>query len=175
MLEIADELDRLDHAKQRAFALCIVERMCIAKSDILDPVESQSFADIHILIEEIWEYVREGIEMTSDEYEDLRIKTNSARPPAVVSISMRDIFWTLKSTLKVFRGREHVYEIARLGIELVSQLQLNDRLETHNQLRIITHLDSLVELNAKGIEELRERIRELPIATGDAKRAEHRD
>ncbi len=175
MLEIADQLDRLDHAEQLAFSLCVVDRMCAAKSHFLDPAESKSFADLQILTTEIWEHLLSGNEITSEEYEGLRTRINSARPPSVGSFSLRNIFWILKSVLKVFRGREHAYEIARLGIESATQSKLDETLETHHQSCIIEYLVSLPAMSAENVEELRERIRELPIVTGNVRRAERRD
>ena len=163
-------------ARQRVYALAIVERMVVVKSQYLNPHESQSFDLLLELMDELWQFLRNKDDLASDEYEQFRQRIDAARPSresfATTEFSLRNVYWMLKSALMVFRGREHAFEIGRQGFEMATRAQLDEQCEDSNQLSIVQKLQSLSDLGPEPIEQLREFIRELPIKSGIPRRFE---
>ena len=178
MLEIADQIDTMSLEYQQAYSLCVAERMFVVKSHFVEEFEAASIDGLLRVLDELWQYVIYEEEMAVDEQEKLRSIVNIARPSKQKNedaFPVRDICWMIKSVLNVFRGREHAYEIARLGIELATQSQLSEMTEIENQLSIVRELKSFPQLSAKAVRKLREYIKKLPLHSGENLPAEPRD
>lgn len=114
--------------------------------------------------------------MAAETYERLREQVNECRPATEnddQEFRFRDICWILKSVLKVFRGKEHAFEIARLGDAIASVSFLNAGTESANQLRILNDVIAISEFDDRNACNLRETIRSLPIAVGDIEHDHH--
>jgi len=178
MLHLAEQIDAMPLAHQQAFSLCATERMLVAKSHFVEPSESPSVNCMLSVIDDLWQFVINGKELTADEQGSLRLRINETRPPKQRlegPFPLRDVCWMLKSVVNVFRDREHAYDIARLGQEMATRSNLDEDSELQNQQQIINRLVSFSDMDDDTVSGLGEYIRVLPLTAGREIRAERGD
>ncbi len=123
MFRLADEIASMPERYQRCFALCIVERVLVAKSLFADGEENSLVNELAPIVDELWLMVSDNDVLAADAYERLREQINECRLPSHndnQQFRFRDVCWIVKSVLKVFRGSEHSFEISRLGDAMAS-------------------------------------------------------
>lgn len=177
MWPLADDIASLPELHQLCMALCVVERVLVTKS-LLDDTDESSFTNsLTPVIDELWDIVINDAELPADTYERLRQQTNECRPATEndnPEFRLRDICWILKTVLKVFRGKEDAFEIARLGAVIASVSFLHAHTEMQNQEELLAEVTAISHFDESTAVKLRESLRSLPVAVGDIER-DHRD
>ncbi len=175
---LSDRLDSLSVQHQRAFALIAAERMFVARSLIIDRVDSSETGDFIQVMDQLWQLLIRDDEMSVDEHETYRLNINALRPSKLddhKTFPLRDVCWILKSVLNVFRERDHAFEIGRLGLEMATKSKLDEIVEVDNLLEIANMLEDAEQIDDSAVAELREAIRQFPLAVGSRQPQPGRD
>ena len=175
---LSDRLDALSVQHQRAFALIAAERMFVAGTLIINRVDSSEAGDFMQILDQLWQHLIRDDEMSVDEHEMYRLNINALRPSKLddyKTFPLRDVYWIFKSVLNVFRERDHAFEIGRLGLEMATKSKLNENIEVDNLLEIANFLEHAAQIDDNAVAELRETIRQLPLAVGSQQPQPRRD
>ncbi|MCA9176529.1 MAG: hypothetical protein KDB14_18705 [Planctomycetales bacterium] len=170
MFRIADYIATLSETRQLCLSICVVERLLVAQSLVADGEGVALFSELSLVVDELWAMVVKREDMSLDRYDRMRGQINQCCPAAQDDHwqrQLRDSCWVLKVLLKVFRGREHTFELARLGDALASSSSLNTGVEAENQRRLAAALIATKQTDWASVGQLRDLIRSLPVKIGD--------